>query len=99
MKYLFIILFLLIGCGDDDKDKIVESYQEQTRKYKDFNLKVEIKPADRYGYFLVHIIADDSRYPFGEGINRSQHDAIASALRDLADEIEDYSNQGESISE
>jgi len=97
MKYLFIILFLLIGCGDDEK--IVESYQEQTRKYKDFNLKVEIKPADRYGYFLVHIISDDSRYPFGEGINRSQHDAIATALRDLADEIEEYSNQGERTSE
>ena len=93
MKYL-ILLLLVIGCGDD-KEEIVDSYQEQTRKYKDFNLKVEIKPADRYGYFLVHVISDDSRYPFGEGINRSQHDAIASALRDLADEIEDYSNQEE----
>lgn len=99
MKWLLLLILLAtMSCGDE-KDEVVDSYQEHTRKYKDFNLKVEIKPADRYGYFLVHIISDDSRYPFGEGINRSQHDAIASALRDLADAIEDYSNQEEESKE
>ena len=83
MKYL--ILILLIGCGANLTE---ESWQEHSQKYEDFNLKVEVKPADTYGYYMVHIIADNERYPYGEGIHRDRNKAIAWALRDLAEEIE-----------
>ena len=86
MMKIFTLLILLTGCGKGKQ--IEESWQETQLKYKDFNLKVEIKPADRYGYYLVHIVADQDDIPYGEGIHRSREKAIAWALRDLAEELE-----------
>lgn len=84
MKFLIAMLFI-VGCGTETS----EDYQEISEKYADFDLRVQVKPADRYGYFLVHVQSNNDKYPeIGEGIHKDKREAVAWALRDMADEIE-----------
>ena len=88
MIKLLLMLTLIAGCGTD-ADEAKESWEETTEKYKDFTLKVQVRPADSYGYYMVHVISSNDELPYGEGINKNKNQAIAWALRDLAESIED----------